>query len=104
MKWLVAALAICIVYLQYRLWIGEGSIAEVVSLQDQIKQQYAEIDNLKERNRLLSIEVEELKTGLKTIEERARSELGMIKDGETLYIVVDEEELQRGLPSSSHTQ
>ncbi len=104
MKWLVAALAICIVYLQYRLWIGEGSIAEVVSLQDQIKQQYAEIDNLKERNRLLSIEVEELKTGLKTIEERARSELGMIKDGETLYIVVDEEELQRGLPSNSHTQ
>ncbi|MGH1471156.1 MAG: cell division protein FtsB [Cellvibrionaceae bacterium] len=93
MKWVIAVLLIIIAYLQYRLWIGEGSIAEVVSLQDKITVQQNEISELEERNRILGLEVTELKTGVKTIEERARTEMGMIKKGETFYIVVDEEDL-----------
>jgi cell division protein FtsB len=46
-------------------------------------------EKLKERNRLLEIEVVDLKTGLEAIEERARSELGMIGEGETFYLIVD---------------
>ncbi len=93
MRWIVAVLLIAIVYLQYRLWIGEGSIAEVVSLQDKISAQQNEISELEERNRVLALEVTELKTGVKTIEERARTEMGMIKKGETFYIVVDKDDL-----------
>lgn len=92
MKWLIAALVITLLFLQYRLWVGEGSIAEVVELQREIEQQQAEIERLRERNRILALEVRELKTGVNTIEERARSEMGMIKEGETFYMVVDPEE------------
>jgi cell division protein FtsB len=88
MKWLIAALVVCLLLLQYRLWIGEGSLAEVVQLQRQIQEQQNEIENLQERNRILALEVRELKTGLETIEERARSEMGMIKEGETFYMVI----------------
>lgn len=92
MKWIIAVMAISVVYLQYRLWVGEGSLAEVANLQQQIEKQQQEIDELEERNRVLALEVDELKTGVKTIEERARTDMGMIKSGETLYIVVDEED------------
>ncbi|MEX1033452.1 MAG: cell division protein FtsB [Cellvibrionaceae bacterium] len=92
MKWVFAALAVCLIFLQYRLWVGSGSIAEVVQLQRQIEQQQSEIEHLQERNRILALEVRELKTGLETIEERARSEMGMIKEGETFYMVIDEDE------------
>lgn len=89
MKWLCAALIIVLAYLQFRLWAGEGSVAEVVRLQQQIEQQEAEIQSLRERNRLLALEVHELKTGVESVEERARSEMGMIKEGETFYMVVE---------------
>lgn len=91
MKWLISALVVVLIFLQYRLWVGEGSIAEVVQLQRQIEQQQTEIDRLRARNRILALEVRELKTGVDTIEERARSEMGMIKEGETFYMVVEEE-------------
>jgi len=89
MKWLSVALVLVLIYLQFRLWAGDGSFAEVVRLQKQIEQQESEIQNLRERNRMLALEVHELKTGMETIEERARSEMGMIKDGETFYMVVE---------------
>lgn len=90
MKWIIAVLLVLIAYLQFRLWVGEGSMAEVVSLEQQIKNQHQEIDELKERNRVLALQVDELKSGVKTIEERARTELGMIREGETFYIVDDD--------------
>lgn len=101
MKWLITALVAVLIFLQYRLWVGEGSIAEVVQLQRQIEQQQSEIDRLRERNRLLSLEVRELKTGVDTIEERARNEMGMIKKGETFYMVVEEESDNDGGPSAA---
>lgn len=89
MKWLSIALILVLVYLQFRLWAGDGSFAEVVRLQQQIEQQDDEIQQLRERNQRLALEVEELKTGVESIEERARNEMGMIKDGETFYMVVE---------------
>jgi cell division protein FtsB len=84
-KWLwVIALAL-LAGLQYRLWVGEGSFAHVAQLNQQIAEQQRENEQLLERNRVLTAEVVELKQGLETIEERARRELGMIRNGETLF-------------------
>ncbi|MFA5676796.1 MAG: cell division protein FtsB [Pseudomonas sp.] len=85
MKWLwVISLALFAV-LQYRLWVGEGSLAHVTQLKQDIASQKSENEKLLERNRVLTAEVIELKQGLETIEERARHELGMVKEGETLF-------------------
>lgn len=91
MKWLIGILTIVALALQYRLWIGDGSIANVVQLNNAIEKQQAENGRLKERNRLLAADVAALKNGNAAIEERARSDMGMIKEGETFYMVVDEQ-------------
>ena len=57
----------------------------MAELQQQIAEQQGENERLLERNRILDAEVMELKKGMETVEERARHELGMVKDGETLY-------------------
>lgn len=84
-NWLFLVLLLLLAGLQYRLWVGNGSLAQVASLTQQIEDQHAENESLLERNRVLDAEVMELKKGLETVEERARHELGMVKDGETLY-------------------
>lgn len=66
-------------------------MAEVVDLEAKIAQQKIEIDRLQERNHLLALEVQELQTGMTIIEERARSEMGMIKKDEVFYMVVDKD-------------
>jgi cell division protein FtsB len=71
--------------LQYRLWIGEGSLAEVATLRQQLADQRAELNDLHERNATLRAEVDDLKEGLAAIEARARSELGLIRQGETYF-------------------
>ncbi|AMR66208.1 MULTISPECIES: septum formation initiator family protein [Pseudomonadaceae] len=83
--WLFVALVLVLAGLQYRLWVGEGSLAQVAELQRQIDEQKGENERLLERNRILEAEVLELKKGMETVEERARHELGMVKEGETLY-------------------
>ncbi|MBU2886156.1 cell division protein FtsB [Gilvimarinus agarilyticus] len=86
MKWLLAILVVLFVGLQYRLWVGEGSYAHRARLQDDIARQQAENDRLRERNRVLAIEVTDLKNGHKVIEARARQDMGMIKEGETFFM------------------
>lgn len=88
MKPILAALFLIFVYLQCRLWIGDGSIAALVQLQDEIEKQAAENAHLQERNRLLTAEVYALKNDADAIEERARTDLGMIKKGETFFMVL----------------
>ncbi len=87
--WLFVALILLLLGLQYRLWIGEGSLAQVSRLQKQIAEQQGENERLLERNRILEAEVMELKRGMETVEERARQELGMLKEGETLYLLTE---------------
>lgn len=91
MKWLVGILIPLLLVLQYRLWIGDGSLAHAHRLKNEIQLQQAENDRMRERNRILDVEVEELKTGLDTIEERARNDIGLIKKDETFFMVLDEE-------------
>lgn len=83
--WLLVILILLLVGLQYRLWVGDGSLAQVTDLSHQIADQQGENQRLLERNRILEAEVMELKKGMETVEERARHELGMVKEGETLY-------------------
>lgn len=83
--WLFVVLVLLLAGLQYRLWVGEGSLSHVSGLKRQIAEQEGENQRLLERNRILEAEVMELKQGMETVEERARQELGMVKEGETLY-------------------
>lgn len=83
--WLFVVLILMLGGLQYRIWVGEGSLAQVSGLNKQIAEQQGENQRLLERNRILEAEVMELKQGMETVEERARHELGMVKEGETLY-------------------
>ena len=85
--WLFVVLLLMLGGLQYRLWYGDGSITQNHHLEEQIAAQQGENEQLLERNRILEAEVVELKRGMETVEERARHELGMVKDGETLYLL-----------------
>ena len=89
MKLTTTIFLLLLVLLQYRLWIGNGSLTEVHNLEDQISQIEQENHDLKERNLSLAAEVLDLKQGQDAIEERARSEMGMIKYDETFYQIVD---------------
>lgn len=91
MRWLLIALVLILGALQYRLWVGEGSLGEITLLRRQISEQHAEIEQLKARNRALQAEVEDLKRGLEAIEERARAEMGMVKEGEVFFQIVEPE-------------
>lgn len=91
MKWLIAVLVALLIGLQYRLWIGEGSLAHNVALQKEIDRQKAENTRLIERNKLLEAEVAALKNGYDVIEEKARNDLGMIREDETLFMIVEDD-------------
>lgn len=91
MKWLLLILLSIFAILQYRLWVSEGSLADVVRLEREVEKQKAANERLQERNRVLAIEVEELKTGLDSVEERARQDMGMVKEGETFYMLIEPE-------------
>lgn len=86
-RFLIAILLVMLIVLQYRLWVGEGSLAEVHNLRREIDDQKRELLRLGKRNGALQAEVSDLKRGLEAIEERARSELGMIKEDEVFYQV-----------------
>jgi len=90
MRWVLWLLVVLLVLLQYRLWVGDGSLAEVWGLYQQVEAQREENRHLQERNQALEAEVTDLKQGLDAIEERAREELGMVKDGETFYQIIEE--------------
>ena len=89
MKVLLGALVVVLVMLQVNLWVGEGSFSQLRSLESQVEVQKQENLVLADRNLELENEVLDLKTGLDAVEERARSEFGMVKDGETLFLIVE---------------
>ena len=89
MRALIALLLILLVVLQTRLWFGDGGVVTVRALNRAIVEQQEENARLRERNEALAAEVEDLRQGLDAIEERARSELGMIVEGETFFQLVE---------------
>lgn len=89
LRWLALALLLVIVLLQLRLWTGQYSIRESWRLEERVREQHLENARLQARNAALAADVEDLKTGQEAVEERARSELGMTKPGETFYQVIE---------------
>lgn len=89
---ILAALILLLITLQVRLWVGEGSIAQVVGLKREIEEQKKENEMLRARNDRLAAEVETLKNGNEAVEARARTDMGLIKKGETFFMVIDEKD------------
>ena len=89
-RWLIpAVLLLALAGLQAKLWWGGGSVREARRLEARVEEQRRENARLQLRNDALSAEVDDLKSGEAAVEDRARSELGMIKPGETFYRVVE---------------
>ncbi|MGH8040889.1 MAG: cell division protein FtsB [Rudaea sp.] len=89
LRYIALILLMLLIALQVKLWTGEGGMRDVWRLQHRLFEQKQENAKLKQRNEALSAEVQDLKSGKDVIEERARSELGLIKPGEVFYQVVE---------------
>ncbi|WP_040731094.1 cell division protein FtsB [Thiocapsa marina] len=97
MRLLILVLILLLAGLQFRLWVGEGSLAEVHGLKSEIAAQEEELIRLRARNQELQAEVMDLREGVEALEERARRDLGMIKPGE-IFIQVIERKAQQTTP------
>lgn len=104
MRWLLLALLVILAALQYRLWIAEGSLAEQRRLELQIEEQTRVNSRLQARNAVLEREVLELQSGNKGIEQRAREQLGLVREGETFYQIVEEQPDKFATPTGAGEQ
>ena len=89
MKIIAFVLLSLLLWLQYKIWLQDGGVPEVIQLQQEVAAVKSEVQELQDRNLFLDAEVKDLKKGLDAIEERARSEMGMIKEGEVYYQVIE---------------
>lgn len=90
MRWIFGFLLLLLGLMQYRLWVAEGSRAEQHRLLQQVSEQEEINRQLQERNAVLEREVLELQSGNEGVEQRAREQLGLIREGEVYYQFVDE--------------
>lgn len=90
MRWVSLILVALILLLQYPLWLGKGSWLKVWDLDRQVEEQKQINHQTQMRNAVLDAEVRDLKQGTEAIEERARSELGMVKRDEVFFQIVGE--------------
>ena len=95
MRVFTAILLILLILLQYRLWFGKNSVPDYLALKESVVQQLDTNEKLTQRNKLLFADTDDLKLGLEAIEERARNELGMIKDHETFFRIIPKENRNR---------
>jgi len=103
MRILAVILGLLLLLLQYRLWISEQGKREVWRLTQAVEAQAAANAEQRERNRQLLAEVTDLKVGLTALEERARSELGMVGNSETFYQIVTPATPAPAAPATSFT-
>ena len=96
MRWLITLLVILLVGLQYRLWYGEDSYSERAQLQVQVKEQRRHNAVLRAKNEVLARDVSALKTGMAGVEEHARTDLGMIGQDETFYMILGGDKTEGG--------
>ena len=87
MKWFAGALVAALLLLQYRVWFSGDGVSEVLRLRTAVGAQQADNQRLSDRNRQLAAEVRDLKQGFSALEERARSDLGMVGSNETFFQV-----------------
>jgi cell division protein FtsB len=88
MKILIGILILLLIGLQYKLWLGDGSLSEVVQLSRELDLQKEKLRILEQRNNILEAQVLDLQNGLDAFEEKARNDLGMIKQGETFIQLI----------------
>lgn len=91
MRVILIALVVILLLLQVQLW---RQFSEMRTLRELVEEQQAENEELEKRNEALAAEVEDLRAGLDAIEERARSELGLIREGEDFFLIVDPEDAE----------
>ncbi|MFT4993266.1 MAG: cell division protein FtsB [Paraglaciecola sp.] len=91
MKWVTVILITLLSLLQYRLWFGKHSVPDYLVMEQEVTEQSQQNANLTQRNSLLKADIRDLKIGLEAVEERARNELGLIKQGETFYRILPPE-------------
>ena len=87
--------------LQYGYWLGDSGYSAARSLDAAIEREQHLNARLEQRNRVLAAEVKGLKSGLEAVEARARTDLGMVVEGETFYLVVDEDDIREGASRSA---
>jgi cell division protein FtsB len=80
--------------LQYRLWFGKNSAPDYFVLKNELQRQQENNEKLKQRNKIIYADIDDLKLGYEAIEERARNELGMIKENETFFRIIPKKNLQ----------
>lgn len=89
MRIIVILLIIVLLGLQYKLWIGDGSMTQWLRLEQKLDAQQQKNKQMLARNQVIDADIAELKSGEQALEEQARFELGMIKEGEVYYQFVD---------------
>src|SRR5262245_57896982 len=104
MKIVLGVLLVILVLLQLRLWRGQGRLSDIDRLEGEIAAQDEANSKLEQRNDNLLHEVSDLKTGLDSVEEHARSELGLIKQDETYYLIVDKDAARTTTAAASAPQ
>ncbi len=88
-RFFIAILIVFFLIIQFDIWVKEDGLNRVKELQQMIDSQSEENQRLKLRNQQLEREIDELKSGTESIEEKARTDLGMIKEGEEFYLIVE---------------
>jgi len=89
MRLIILCLAVLVVLIQYPLWLGKGGWLRVWDLDHQVQEAQKKNDELRARNAMLASEVQDLKEGTGAVEERARYELGMVKENEVFVQIID---------------
>lgn len=102
MRTFTALLFLIFSLLQYRLWFGKNSVPDYLALQEDVTRQQLVNEKLKQRNKLLYADTDDLKLGTEAIEERARNELGMIKENETFFRLIPKKE--HSTPNSTNRE
>ncbi|MDH3589228.1 MAG: cell division protein FtsB [Gammaproteobacteria bacterium] len=92
MRFMLVVMSLVLLVLLYRYWLLDDGIREVWRLEQAVAEQQEQNEQLRRRNRELEAEVADLKGGREAIEERARAELGMTRENETFYQVIEKEE------------
>ena len=90
MKLLIALLIVIVAGMQYRAWFSDDGYFAATALAERLERQQRRAELQRQRNRILAAEVLALKKGHAALEARARADLGMIREGETFYILAEE--------------
>ncbi|XPF94049.1 cell division protein FtsB [Colwellia sp. RE-S-Sl-9] len=102
MRAIIIILLIFLALLQHRLWFGKNSVPDYLAIESDVARQRADNDKLIQRNKVLYADTDDLKSGVEGIEERARNELGMIKENEVFFRIVSTNKAKR--QSAEHSQ